>query len=57
MIKRFSMAIKRLEFHIPGCDAGLNVFEFLAAIALGVAICATPFLIKWILITIHFGGM
>ena len=54
MIKKF---LKNLEFYFPGCDATLDGFEFLGALALGIAICAAPFVIKWILIAVHFGGV
>lgn len=49
--------IKDLRFGFSEVDADLNGFEFLGAVLLGVAICAAPFVIKAILLAVHFGGV
>ncbi len=48
--------MKKLRFYFDGCDAYLNGWEFLFAVALGVGICATPFILKAFLLAVHFGG-
>jgi len=48
--------LRNLRFGFSEVDADLNGLEFLGAIVLGVAICATPFVIKAILLAVHFGG-
>lgn len=57
MWKRIDGFMRRLEFYFDGCDATLNGWEFLKAILLGVGICAAPFIIKAILLAVHFGGV
>lgn len=49
--------IKGMRFYFPEVDADLNGFEFLFAVLLGIAICAAPFVIKAILLAVHFGGV
>lgn len=56
MIKRFLEVMKSLEFGFSEVDVKLNGFEFLGTLALGAVICAAPFIIKWILLVLHFGG-
>lgn len=56
-MKRVVEFVKSLHFYFDGCDAYLNGFEFLGAVLLGVAICAAPFMIKAILLAVHFGGV
>jgi len=57
MIKRFVELLKNLKFGFSEVDVTLNGFEFLGTLALGAVICAAPFIIKWILLVLHFGGV
>lgn len=57
MIKRFVELLKSLKFGFSEVDVTLNGFEFLGTLALGAVICAAPFIIKWILLALHFGGL
>lgn len=56
-MKKVIESIKGIRFYFDGCDADLNGLEFLGAIVLGAAICAAPFVIKAILLAVHFGGV
>lgn len=49
--------LKNLQFGFSEVDADLNGLEFIGAIVLGAAICAAPFVIKAILLAVHFGGV
>lgn len=48
-MKRFYHFIEDLRFGFSEVDVTLNGLEMLQTICLSVAICATPFIIKWIL--------
>ena len=48
-MKRLYRFLVNLRFGFPEVDATLNGLEMLQTICLNVAICATPFIIKWIL--------
>lgn len=41
--------MKSLQFGFSEVDATLNGWEMLGTVILGIAICAAPFVIKWIL--------
>ena len=56
-MKKIVEAIKNTRFYFSEVDAELNGFEFMGAIILGAAICAAPFIIKAILLAVHFGGV
>lgn len=43
---------ERVYFYFDGCDATLNFFEFIGAVITAAAICAAPFVLKWILLMI-----
>ena len=57
MWKRIDGFMKGLRFGFSEVDVDLNGWEFLAAVLLGIGICVTPFLIKWVLLVVHFGGV
>lgn len=56
-MKKVNELMNGLRFGFPDVDADLNGWEFLGALVLGVGICVLPFLIKWILVAVHFGGV
>lgn len=48
--------LKGLRFYFDGCDAELNLGEFLLAVCLGASVIVVPLLLKMFLIAINFGG-
>ena len=56
-MKKVDEFMKRLRFGFSEVDATLNGWEMLGSVILGIGICTVPFLIKWILLLVHFGGM
>lgn len=46
-----------IHFYFDEVDVELTGWEMLKAVLLGVGICAAPFVVKIILLTVHFGGI
>lgn len=49
--------MKGLRFGFSEVDVDLNGLEFLGVMLMGIGMCVAPFLIKWILLAVHFGGV
>lgn len=56
-MKKVVEFVKSLQFGFSEVDVTLNGWEMLGSVILGIGICAAPFLIKWILLLVHFGGV
>lgn len=56
-MKKINEFMKSLQFGSSEVDATLNGWEMIGALVLGAGICAAPFLIKWLLLAVHFGGI
>ena len=56
-MKKVDEFMKGLQFGFQEVDVTLNGWEMLGSVILGIGICVAPFLIKWILLLVHFGGV